>query len=176
MNELTSEIIEYWASTSINDSSRLISSNVARKFVKQSKLLSQLLAKSWYNDPKGQAIRDIILSKDRNEQDFIDLLSGKKAELFGKIFDDDEIKLYSFKIDWNVFEGSMTENHQAMIKQKPPYFTLNLPYPPKPSDSNLDLDNEDFKKWLNSQVDIDDDNVTVTDPFPPIPYLPLTTC
>jgi hypothetical protein len=176
MNKLTSETIKYWAKASINDRSRLIPFSVAQKFVKQSKLLSQLLTKSWYDDQKGQAIRAIILNKDQNERDFTDLLSGKKSELFGKIFDDEEIKLYSFVINWDVFEGSMTENHQAMIQQKPPYFTLNLPYPPKPSDSNLDLDNEDFKKWLNSTVDINDDNVQVTDPFPPIPYLPLTTC
>jgi hypothetical protein len=150
--------------------------------VKQSKKLSQLIAISWGDDQKAGEIRKIFLNfyntslgkQDEAYQEMKNLLSGQKPELFEKIFDEDEIEDYFIQITWDSFEGSVTDMPQAIMKQQPPFFILTLPYPPKPSDFNYQ--NENLQKWLKELVNVDDSSQKVTNPFPPIPYVPQTTC
>lgn len=161
----------------------------AERIIKQSKKLSQLIAISWGNDARAREIREIFLNFSNTEagesnpayQEFLDLLTGEKCgsngePLFGKIFDkDNEIEYYTFEIAWDAFEGVMTEHPQPISNQRPPFFHIILPYPPKPSEVNLQYDNQEFQQWLNTPVDVDGDE-EVDNPFPPIPYIPLSTC
>lgn len=107
------------------------------------------------------------------DQKIEDLLTGK-TDLFGMIFEPEEIKDYLIQIDWSSFEGSVVDNPQPTIEQKPPYFIINLPYPPRPDNFNLNMQDEDLQAWLDEEVNVNSPE-EVTNPFPPIPYLPQTT-
>lgn len=109
--------------------------------------------------------------------------------LWGKIFDQKELGRYQFDITWNSFDGKLIEHPQFTMKPiqskdegecdltSAPFFTLVLPYPPKPSSFGLEVQrSSDFRKWVQDPVDVDDSTQTVSDPFPPIAYVPLTTC
>lgn len=149
------------------------------RIAKQSKKLSQLIVSSWGDDDNAKKIREIFLNfinTDPQGEAYAkmrQLLTGKSG-LFGKVFEEEEIDDYLIQVDWSAFEGSIGESKQPSEDQKPPYFILTLPYPPKPHDFNLDMQDEALQSWLNEEVHI---NIPgeVTNPFPPVPYLPQTT-
>ncbi|CCI01395.1 hypothetical protein [Microcystis aeruginosa] len=164
------------------------------RIIKQCKKLAQLVAISWLEHEKAREIRQIFLDFKSNDFerrsqtyiDMVDLLTGKKGDLlepwfpndsFGATFDQEEIDYYLIQVKWDTFEGSLQEIPQPSVEQEGPYFIMVLPYPPKPSAENIDLDNppEELEKWLKSPVNMSDPNQVITDPFPPDPYLP-TTC
>jgi hypothetical protein len=168
--------------------------NYYNRLLKQCKKLAQLVAISWIKHEKAEQIRRIFLDFKNNDferqsQTYINmvhLLTGERRDLlepwfpdhsFGAIFDQEEIDYFLLQVKWDTFEGSLQEIPQPSVKQEGPYFIMTLPYPPKPSAENIDFDNppEELEKWLKSPVNMSDPNQIITDPFPPVPYLP-TTC
>lgn len=158
-----------------------------QRVVKQSKKLSQIIVRSWHDDEKAQKIRKIFLDfhkvDTKNHQAYHEmekLLTGKITELgevcSEPVFDETEIDNYLIKIDWDAFEGSVVDNFQPGTNQKPPYFVLTVPYPPRPDKFNIDMNDESLQKWLKDKVEINNLEETVNNPFPPIPYLPQSTC
>jgi hypothetical protein len=165
--------------------------NYYNRIVKQCKKLSQLVAISWLEHENAQQIRRIFLDFKSNDFerrsqtyiDMVDLLTGKKGDLlepwfpdnsFGAIFDPTEINYFLIQVKWDTFEGSLQEITQPSVEQEGPFFIMTLPYPPKPSAENVNLDDVP-RAWLTSKVDVNNPQETVSDPFPPVPYLP-TTC
>ncbi len=163
------------------------------RLLKQCKKLAQLVAISWLEHEKKEAeqIRRIFLDFKNNDferqsQTYINmvkLLTGQRKDLlepwfpghsFGAIFDQEEINYFLIQVKWDTFEGSLQEIPQPSVKQEGPYFIMTLPYPPKPSAENINL-NHVLRAWLTSKVDVNKPQETVSDPFPPVPYLP-TTC
>ncbi|MDB9423347.1 hypothetical protein PN437_00055 [Microcystis aeruginosa CS-564/01] len=155
------------------------------------KKLAQLVAISWLEHEKDRQIRRIFLDFKNNDFerqsptyiDMVDLLTGKKGDLlepwfpdnsFGAIFDPTEINYFLIQVKWDTFEGSLQEITQPSVEQERPFFIMTLPYPPKPSAENVNLDDVP-RTWLTSKVDVNNPNETVRDPFLPVPYLP-TTC
>ncbi|NCR17603.1 MAG: hypothetical protein GPJ22_09885 [Microcystis aeruginosa LL13-03] len=155
--------------------------------------MAQLVAISWLEHEKKEAeqIRRIFLDFKNNDfegqsQTYINmvkLLTGQRKDLlepwfprdgFGAIFDQEEINYFLIQVKWDTFEGSLQEIPQPSVKQEGPYFIMTLPYPPKPSAENINL-NHVLRAWLTSKVDVNKPQETVSDPFPPVPYLP-TTC
>ena len=168
--------------------------NYYNRLLKQCKKLAQLVAISWIKHEKAEQIRRIFLDFKNNDferqsQTYINmvkLLTGQRKDLlepwfpdhsFGAIFDQEEIDYFLLQVKWDTFEGSLQEIPQPSVEQEGPYFIMTLPYPPKPSAENIDFDNppEELEKWLKSPVNMSDPNQIITDPFPPVPYLP-TTC
>jgi hypothetical protein len=168
--------------------------NYYNRLLKQCKKLAQLVAISWIKHEKAEQIRRIFLDFKNNDferqsQTYINmvhLLTGERRDLlehwfpdnsFGAIFDQEEIDYFLLQVKWDTFEGSLQEIPQPSVEQEGPYFIMTLPYPPKPSAENIDFDNppEELEKWLKSPVNMSDPNQIITDPFPPVPYLP-TTC
>lgn len=165
--------------------------NYYNRIVKQCKKLSQLVAISWLEHENARQIRRIFLDFKNNDFERqsttyihrVDLLTGKKGDLlepwfpnnsFGSIFDPKEINYFLIQVNWDTFEGSLREMTQPSVEQEGPFFIMTLPYPPKPSAENVNLDDVPLA-WLTSKVDVNNPNETVSDPFPPVPYLP-TTC
>ena len=150
------------------------------RIVKQSKKISQLIIRSWQDDKEAKIIRKIFLNFNNTDSDgeayekMKELLTGGRLDLCGKVFEEEEFEYYLIRIDWDSFKGSLTDNHQPSKHQKPPYFVLTLPYPPRPNDFNLNMQDKALQSWLNEEVDIDSEE-EVTNPFPPVPYLPQTT-
>jgi hypothetical protein len=155
--------------------------------------LAQLVAISWleHENKEAEQIRRIFLDFKNNDferqsQTYINmvkLLTGQRKDLlepwfpdhsFGAIFDQEEINYFLIQVKWDTFEGSLQEIPQPSVKQEGPYFIMTLPYPPKPSAENINL-NRVPRAWLTSKVDVNNPQETVSDPFPPVPYLP-TTC
>ena len=94
-----------------------------------------------------------------------------------KVLDDKEFDEYIIHIDWNSFEGSVRDYYKPGTNQKPPYFVMSLPYPPRTSEAISALNTEVVKEWLKNKPDINDiksDN-NAENPFPPHPYLPQTS-
>jgi len=170
--------------------------NYYNRLLKQCKKLAQLVAISWleHENEEAEQIRRIFLDFKNNDferqsQTYINmvkLLTGQRKDLlepwfpdhsFGAIFDQEEIDYFLLQVKWDTFEGSLQEIPQPSVEQEGPYFIMTLPYPPKPSAENIDFDNppEELEKWLKSPVNMSDPNQIITDPFPPVPYLP-TTC
>jgi hypothetical protein len=167
--------------------------NYYNRLLKQCKKLAQLVAISWleHENEEAEQIRRIFLDFKNNDferqsQTYINmvkLLTGQRKDLlepwfpdhsFGAIFDQEEIKYFLIQVKWDTFEGSLQEIPQPSVKQEGPYFIMTLPYPPKPSAENINL-NHVPRAWLTSKVDVNNPQETVSDPFPPVPYLP-TTC
>lgn len=167
--------------------------NYYNRIVKQCKKLAQIVAISWLEHEHENAlqIRRIFLHFKNNDfqrqsptyTDMVDLLTGKKGDLlepwfpnnsFGAVFDQEEIDYFLIQVKWDTFEGSLQEIPQPSLEQKGPFFIMTLPYPPKPSAENVNLDDVP-REWLTSKVDVNNPNEIVSDPFPPVPYLP-TTC
>ncbi|NCT53034.1 MAG: hypothetical protein GPJ04_17995 [Microcystis aeruginosa G13-03] len=119
--------------------------------------MAQLVAISWLEHEKKEAeqIRRIFL--DFKNNDF-----------------ERQSQYFLIQVKWDTFEGSLQEIPQPSVKQEGPYFIMTLPYPPKPSAENINL-NHVLRAWLTSKVDVNKPQETVSDPFPPVPYLP-TTC
>jgi len=155
------------------------------------KKLAQLVAISWLEHEKARQIRRIFLHFKNNDFqrqsptyiDMVDLLTGKKGDLlepwfpdnsFGAIFDPTEINYFLIQVKWDTFEGSLQEITQPSVEQEGLFFIMTLPYPPKPSAENVNLDDVP-RPWLTSKVDVNNPNEIVRDLFPPVPYLP-TTC
>jgi hypothetical protein len=195
------QLHSFVVSTDTNKASRASDSdgvkttqNYYNRIVKQCKKLAQLVAISWIKHEKAEQIRRIFLDFKNNDferqsQTYINmvhLLTGERRDLlepwfpdhsFGAIFDQEEIDYFLLQVKWDTFEGSLQEIPQPSVEQEGPYFIMTLPYPPKPSAENIDFDNppEELEKWLKSPVNMSDPNQIITDPFPPVPYLP-TTC
>ena len=167
--------------------------NYYNRLLKQCKKLAQLVAISWleHENKEAEQIRRIFLDFKNNDferqsQTYINmvkLLTGQRKDLlepwfpgdsFGAIFDQEEINYFLIQVKWDTFEGSLQEIPQPSVKQEGPYFIMTLPYPPKPSAENINL-NHVPRAWLTSKVDVNNPQETVSDPFPPVPYLP-TTC
>lgn len=148
----------------------------ASELLKRSRLLSQLIAKSWLPGDEARQIREIFtsFSTGHDDSDLKQLLTGKKKNLWPtRIFEDDEIDLYRFEITWDSFEGSLEDKTQAIAKQTPPYFTLVLPYPPRPALGEFTVTEHQIQEWVDSQPQ--EVNGVIQDPFPSYPYLPTTT-
>ncbi|MCA2712014.1 MAG: hypothetical protein IM473_12040 [Microcystis sp. M015S2] len=192
------QLHSFVVSTDTNKASRASDSdgvkttqNYYNRIVKQCKKLAQLVAISWLEHENSEQIRWIFLHFKNNDFqrqsqtyiDMVDLLTGKKGDLlepwfpdksFGAIFDQEEIDYFLLQVKWDTFEGSLQEIPQPSLEQKGPFFIMTLPYPPKPSAENVNL-NDVPRAWLTSKVDVNNPNEIVSDPFPPVPYLP-TTC
>lgn len=153
-----------------------------QRLLTQTKQISQMIARSWYGDDKGNAIRDILLgtkakTREEAERDLNDLLVGKKQDADGEplvpqIFNQAELELYAITINWDSFLGELTEDIGAVVNNEPPFFHLILPYPPKPTEFNVTQ--QELQEWVNSQGC--DEQGIPTKPFPTSPYIPLSTC
>lgn len=149
-----------------------------RQWLKKAKLLSQLIASSWLEGEKAAKIREILtqFSTGHGDSELKALLTGKKPELWNKcIFDDDEIKIYQFEVSWDTFEGKILEHHQAVPDQEPPYFTIVLPYPPRPALNEFTVTLDKIQNWVNSPIE-EDESGLIKNPYPPHPYIPTTSC
>ena len=150
----------------------------ANQLLRRTKLLSQLIASSWLEGEKARKIREIFthFSTGHDDSDLRALFTGRKPDLWNqRIFDDDEIELYRFEISWNTFEGTLNENTQAVRDQKPPYFTMVLPYPPRPALGEFTVTLDQIQNWVNSPLQEDNDGL-IQNPFPPYPYIPMSCC
>jgi hypothetical protein len=148
-----------------------------RQWLTKAKLLSQVIASSWLEGEKAANVRKIFtqFSTGHNDSDLKDLLTGKKPELWDKrVFDDNEIKMYQFEVSWDTFEGKILEHHQAVPDQKPPYFTIVLPYPPRPALSEFTVTLDKIQNWVNAPIEEDEDGL-IKNPYPPYPYIPTTS-
>ncbi len=147
------------------------------QLLKQCRLLSQLIASSWLEGDKATKIREIFTeATGKDDSQLRALLTGKKPELWKQpIFDENEITMYRFQITWNAFEGTLLEHPQALVEQKPPYFTVILPYPPRPELSEFTVTYQQLETWVGAKLE-EDENGLVKNPFPPYPYIPLTSC
>lgn len=149
----------------------------AKAMLRKTKLISQLIARSWLEDDTATQIREILtqFATGHDDSDLRELFTGRKPELWDKrIFDDDEILTYRFEISWDTFEGKMLENHQAALKQQPPYFTVVLPYPPRPVLNEFTVTLDKIQDWINSPIEEDEDGL-IKNPYPSYPYIPTTT-
>ncbi|MEQ8385806.1 MAG: hypothetical protein RH949_25950 [Coleofasciculus sp. A1-SPW-01] len=147
------------------------------QWLKQSKLLSQLIASAWLEGEKATQIREIFtsFSTGHDDSELRALLTGQKPDLWNKcIFDPDEIQIYRFEVSWETFDGKVIDNHQAVLDQKPPYFTIVLPFPPRPALSEFTVTLDQIQSWVNAPIQ-EDGNGLIENPFPPYPYIP-TTC
>lgn len=149
----------------------------AQAMLRKTKLISQLIARSWLEDDTATQIREIFtqFATGHDDSDLRELFTGRKPELWDKrIFDDDEILTYRFEISWDTFEGKVSENHQAVLEQQPPYFTVVLPYPPRPVLNEFTVTPDQIQKWLNSPIEQDEHGL-IKNPYPPYPYIPTST-
>jgi hypothetical protein len=159
----------------------------AKGYLLRSKQLAQLVARSWTNQPNGTDIREIFLNfidADCTRTDseafnlhpsykkMEDLLSGKLPYYNTPIFTPNELDQFIIEIAWDSFEGGIKDIPQGRPRIGNRFFILSIPYPPKPDAENLKLTDEKFLGWLNNES-YDD---LITDPFPPIPYVPSTSC
>jgi hypothetical protein len=145
--------------------------------LKQSKLLSQLIASAWLEGEKATKIREIFtsFSTGHDDSELRALLTGQKPDLWNKcIFDPDEIQIYRFEVSWETFDGKIIDNHQAVLDQKPPYFTIVLPFPPRPALSEFTVTLDQIQSWVNAPIK-EDGNGLIENPFPPYPYIPTTS-
>jgi hypothetical protein len=152
--------------------------SMAKRWLKHGKLLSQLIASSWLEGEKAAKIRKIFtqFSPGHNDSELKALLTGEKRELWDTpIFTPDEIEMYQFEVSWDKFEGKTLEHHQAVPDQKPPYFTIVLPYPPRPALSEFTVTLDKIEDWVNAPIE-DDEHGLIKNPSPPYPYIPLSTC
>ncbi len=148
----------------------------ANQLLRKCRLLSQLIATSWLNGDQAKQIREIFTqATGHDDSELRQLVTGKKPKLWKQsIFDDEEIELYELKISWNSFEGKLIENAQAVMSQTPPYFTLILPYPPRPALGEFTVTYEQIEEWTTASIEEEDG--LIKNPFPPYPYIPLTSC
>jgi hypothetical protein len=148
----------------------------ANQLLKKCRLFSQLIATSWLDGDKAKQIRDIFTkATGPDDSEFRDLCTGRKPELWAQsIFDDDEIDLYRFKISWDSFEGALIEHAQAIKAQTPPYFTMTVPYPPRPVLGEFTVTYEQIEKWATSKEESNEG--LLSNPFPPYPYIPMSSC
>lgn len=146
------------------------------QLLKQSRLLSQLIASSWLDGDRAKQIREIFnKATGHDDSELRQLLTGKKPNLWEQcIFDDDEIDLYEFKISWNSFKGKLNENAQAVMSQTPPYFTMTLPYPPRPALGEFTVTYDQIEEWATSTIE--EENGVIKNPFPSYPYIPCSSC
>jgi hypothetical protein len=187
------QLHSFVVSTDTNSDGGKTTHNYYNRLLKQCKKLAQLVAISWleHENEEAEQIRRIFLDFKNNDferqsQTYINmvkLLTGQRKDLlepwfpndgFKAIFDQEEIKYFLIQVKWDTFEGSLQEIPQPSVEQEGPYFIMTLPYPPKPSAENINL-NRVPRAWLTSKVDVNNPQETVSDPFPPVPYLP-TTC
>ena len=145
--------------------------------LRKTKQISQLIARSWFEDDTATQIRKIftefaIISHD--DSDLRALFTGRMPELWKqRIFEDEEIRTYHFEVSWDTFEGKVCDNHQANPNQEPPYFTVVLPYPPRPALNEFTVTLDQIKEWVNSPLE--DDEGLIKTPYPPYPYIPTTS-
>jgi hypothetical protein len=186
MTAWTVQDLKQWRSNQLHSNRRAKTSQnlpcdyetFANQLLRRTKLISQLIASSWLEGEKATKIREIFtqFSTGHDDSDLRELLTGQKADLWAqRIFDDDEIELYRFEISWNTFEGTLNENQQAIQAQKPPYFTMVLPYPPRPVLGGFTVTLDQIQNWVNSPLQ-EDNKGLIQNPFPSSPYIPLTTC
>jgi hypothetical protein len=153
-------------------SSHLFTNNI----LKQTKQLSQLIANSWLEDEKGKKIREIFRRATADDSELKTLLRGGFPDLWSEpIFTESEVALYRFKINWDTFVGTWIEDQQSIMAQCPPYFTVNLPYPPRPALCETTLTLEQIQEWVDSSLEFDEQGI-VKNPFPPYPYIPCSSC
>ena len=145
-----------------------------KELLRKTKLLSQLIATSWLdNDNRAPEIREILRKATADDSDLRKLLTGKNCNLWKEeIFTKEEIELYAFQITWDSFQGVLIEELQAVFDQKPPYFTVKLPCPPRPTLGEVNLTQQQIQEWVNSPLEDSEGKIK---PFPPYPYLPTTT-
>jgi hypothetical protein len=151
--------------------------SMAQQWLKQAKLLSQLIASSWLEGEKAANIRKIFtqFSTGHDDSELKALLTGQKPEVWDKpIFDDHEIEMYQFEVSWDTFEGKIIDHHQAVLNQKPPYFTMLLPYPPRPALNEFTVTLDKIQDWVNSPIE-EDERGLIKNPYPPYPYIPTTS-
>ena len=127
------------------------SDELKRELQKQSKTISQLIAKSWLRDkyPEGEEIREVLL---RDNSDEIKSLLKKY---------DVDIDIFGFggpievTVSWDTFSGDLKE-----VPGRAGSYTL--PYPPRPAE----VTNEQLEEWVK--------DTNPDDPYPKAPYIPLT--
>jgi hypothetical protein len=150
----------------------------AKAMLRKTKQISQLIARSWFEDDIATQIRKIFteFAIAHDDSDLRALFTGRKRELWEpRIFDDDEILMYHFEVSWDTFEGKVSDNHQANPNQKPPYFTVVLPYPPRPALNEFTVTLDQIQEWANSPLE-EDEHGLIKNPYPPYPYIPTTSC
>jgi hypothetical protein len=153
------------------DSANLFANNILR----QTKKLSQLIAYSWLENEKARKIREIFRRATADDSELKQLLTGQFPDLWCEpIFTESEVALYSFQINWDTFIGTLIEEQQAIMAQCPPYFRVNLPYPPRPALGETTVTLEQIQEWADSPLEFDE-NGTVKNPFPPYPYIPCSS-
>ncbi len=156
----------------------------AKAMLRKTKQISQLIARSWLEDDTAKKIREIFtqfaIAHDaiaHDDSDLRALFTGRKPELWKpRIFEDNEILMYHFEISWDTFEGKVCDNHQAHPNQEPPYFTVVLPYPPRPALNEFTVTLDQIKEWANSPLEKEDEHGLIKNPYPPYPYIPTTSC
>jgi hypothetical protein len=149
----------------------------AKAMLRKTKHLSQLIARSWLEDDTATQIRKIFteFAIAHDDSYLRALFTGRMPELWKqRIFDDDEILMYHFEVSWDTFEGKVSDNHQANPNQEPPYFTVVLPYPPRPALNEFTVTLDQIKEWVNSPLE-NDEHGLIKNPYPPYPYIPTTS-
>ena len=127
------------------------SEELKRELEKQSKTISQLIAKSWLPDkyPEGKEIREVLIRDNSDEIKSLLKKYGVDIDIFG--FGGS----LEVTVSWDTFKGDIEE-----IPGRAGAYTL--PYPPRPAE----VTNEQLEEWVN--------DTNPDDPYPKAPYIPLT--
>jgi hypothetical protein len=163
--------------------------NFTRDLLKKGKQLSQMIAASWLDDAdfenelenqkkKPSEIRRIFkeFAKGQDDSELKELLTGKKQGVWPeRIFDEQEVELYCFEVDWTAFVGKIIENSQAVKNQQPPFFTMVLPYPPRPDLNEFTVTKEEVQDWVQAPIQ-EGVNGLIENPYPSAAYIPLSCC
>ena len=116
------------------------------------KLISQLIAKSWLDTDEGKKIKQTLLYG--TEEDIKQLMRENGVD-----WDDLYAPLtVKPRVDWNTFWG----NFQEVAGPDEP-LVINVPYPPRPAE----VTDQQLTDWINDKSDR---------VYPPTAYIPLTCC
>jgi hypothetical protein len=116
-------------------------------FRQRSKLISQLIARSWL--PGGEEIKQTLIYGSSDE---IKALLTQEGVDLDKFFGPTMIK-----VDWDTFYGTLEEIYATDFE-----VIYNMPYPPRPGE----VTDEQLTDWVG--------NTNSDEVYPPYPYIPLT--
>lgn len=192
---ITSEQAEQEAQQEFKDGDEV--TGFINRFLRQSKQLSQLVARSWFDDEDALAIREyfvrpynseILNDSDGNLKRLLgaapgDNENGPALSLLLKIFTERELpifsryeldKVYEFSVDLNIFEGSVNDI-PGPSRTGAFVFHVVIPYPPRPALSPATVTLTELEAWVKQPI-LDAEGEVIFPVTPPNVYIPPTCC